>query len=102
MPGDTIHAGGFCFGKKEPLPSPPNKTKKSVTTDNEHLFQNHHLHFSLLCSDLAYKVATGQETNITLVGDNNGNLYKDFWLMKVSTRIMVLNSCFVAILPFLH
>jgi len=78
LPGDTIHAGGFCFGKKEPLPSPPNKTKKSVTTDNEHLFQNHCLHFSLLCSDLAYKVATGQETNITLVGDNNGNLYKDF------------------------
>jgi len=60
------------------LPSPPIKTKKSVTTDNEHLFQNHWLHFSLLCSDLAYKVATGQETNITLVGDNHGNLYKDF------------------------
>jgi len=23
LPADTIHAGGFCFGKKEPLPVPP-------------------------------------------------------------------------------
>jgi len=78
VPGDTIHAGGFCFRKKKALAIPPIKTKKIVNTGNEHLFQNHWLHFSLLCSDLAYKVATGQETNITLVGDNQGNLYKDF------------------------
>ncbi len=78
MPGDTIHAGGLCFGKKEALAIPPNKAKKIVNTGKEHLFQNHHLHFSFLCSDLAYKVATGQETNITLVGDNQGSMYKDF------------------------
>jgi len=84
VPGDTIHAGGLCFGKKEALAIPPNKAKKIVNTGKEHLFQNHRLHFSFLCSDLAYKVATGQETNITLVGDNQGSMYKDFWLMKVS------------------
>jgi len=57
---------------------PPTKIKKIVKIGKEHLIQHHCLHFSFSCSDLAYTVATGQENNITLVGDNQQNLYKNF------------------------
>ena len=38
LPGNTIHAGGFCFGQKIDFPS---AHPKKVT------FQNHRLHFSV-------------------------------------------------------
>jgi len=61
------------------LAIPPTKTKKTVNTDTEYLFQNHHFHFNFLCSSLAYKVAIlGQETNMALVADHDADLYKNF------------------------
>jgi len=81
LPADTIHAGGFCFGKKEPLPVPPNKksskAKKNLKTSPDEIFQNHHLHFSFLCSDIVYNKAI-QETNITLIEENEEDLMKDY------------------------
>ena len=74
LPASTIHAGGFCFGKKEPLPvHPSKKTGRSKTDPNETLktspdemLQNHRLHFSFLCSKKAHDFATG-ETKISVI-----------------------------------
>jgi len=74
LPGSTIHAGVFCFGKKEPLPvHPSKKTGRSKTDPNETLktspdemLQNHRLHFSFLCSKKAHDFATG-ETKISVI-----------------------------------
>jgi len=41
------------------------------------MFQNHCLHFSFLCSDIAYNKAI-QETNITLIEENEEDLMKDY------------------------
>ncbi len=79
LPDDTIHGGGFCFGKKEPLPVSPNKksskAKKNLKTSPDEMFQNHHLHFSFLCS--AHQKAI-QETNITIIEENEEDLLKDY------------------------
>ncbi len=45
LPGDIVHAGGFCFGRKLPCPS----------TVHEVLLQNHYLHFIFCCSHLAFQ-----------------------------------------------
>jgi len=59
LPASTIHAGGFCFGKKEPLPVPPSMTLGNAKGNNlkktspDEMFQSHCLHFSFLCSQIA-------------------------------------------------
>jgi len=41
------------------------------------MFQNHCLHFSFLCSDIAHNKAI-QETNITLIEEDEEDLLKDY------------------------
>jgi len=72
LPGDTIHAGGFCFGRKWPCPTNSNRKRNNV-----HYFQNHCLHFTFCCSSLAVEEVTG-ETNIIIVGDDQKPFKKDF------------------------
>ena len=72
LPGDTIHAGGFCFGRKWQCP-----TKNNRKTNNVHYFQNQHLHFTFCCSSLAVEEASG-ETNITIVDDDRKPCVNDF------------------------
>jgi len=83
---DTIHAGGFCFGKMEPLHVPPNKksskTKKNLKTSPDEMFQNHGLHFSFLCSDIAHNKAI-QETNIILIEEAEEDYLPDENIMKI-------------------
>jgi len=82
LPASTIHAGGFCFGKKEPLPVPPSNARgkaKATTskTSPDVLLQNHRLHFSFLCSQNAFD-AVQKETQITLIDAEDENNLKDY------------------------
>jgi len=73
LPGNTIHAGGFCFGQKIDFPSAhPNK----VT------FQNHRLHF--FCATKEAKIDANGGKN-TIIADNKPICYDDF---KPDEKIM--------------
>ena len=65
LPGDTIHAGGFCFGSRLEYPSAKNIQ-----------FQNHRLHFFFCCSEEAVTDANGKKNNI--IADNKCICYDDF------------------------
>ena len=85
LPGSTIHAGGFCFGKKEPLPVHPSKKKgrpkkdptKTLKTSPDEMFQNHHLHFSFLCSTEAHDAATA-DTKISVIKEKKPEYFDDY------------------------
>jgi len=65
LPGDTIHAGGFCFGSRLEYPSAKNIQ-----------FQNHRLHFFFCCSEEAVTNANGKKN--TIIADNTRICYDDF------------------------
>jgi len=69
LPGDTIHAGGLCFGKKKALPVPRNKRV------SHHMFQNHRLHFGSVC--LRSATITSKVKPTTVYEDDQNDLYKD-------------------------
>ena len=69
LPGDTVHAGGFCFGRKLPCPS--------TDPGNEVLLQNHCLHFIFCCSHLAFQDSNG-EASITVAGEDEPPCLKDY------------------------
>ncbi len=71
LPGDTIHAGGFCFGRKFKFHMKKNSKQK------ERYFQNQHLHFTFCCSSLAVEEAEGED-KIIIVGDNKKIYKNDF------------------------
>jgi len=71
LPGDTIHAGGFCFGRKFKCPM------KKTSKQKERYFQNQHLHFTFCCSSLAVEEAEGED-KIIIVGDNKKICKNDF------------------------
>jgi len=71
LPGDTIHAGGFCFGRKFKCPM------KKTSKQKERFFQNQRLHFTFCCSSLAVEEAEGED-KIIIVGDNTKICKKDF------------------------
>ena len=65
IPGDTVHAGGFCFGRKLACPSSiPGK---------ENFLQNHCLHF-IFCW-LGFQ---GKETSIQIVADDEPPFVRDY------------------------
>jgi len=90
LPGDTIHAGGFCFGRKWPCP-----TKSNRKQNNVHYFQNQHLHFTFCCASLAVEEASG-ETNIIIVGDDKSLLKKTLLQTKKSWT-MCSSVCWIII-----
>ena len=65
LPGDTIHAGGFCFGSRLEYPS-----------DKNIQFQNHRLHFFFCCTEEAVTDANGKKNSI--IADNKHICYVDF------------------------
>jgi len=65
LPGDTIHAGGFCFGSRLEYPSAKNIQ-----------FQNHRLHFFFCCSEEAVSNANGKKN--TIIADNKPICHDDF------------------------
>jgi len=69
LPGDTVHEGVFCFGRKLPCPS--------TVPGNEVLLQNHQLHFIFCCSHLAFQDSNG-EASITVVGEDEAPFLKDY------------------------
>ena len=73
LPGNTIHAGGFCFGQKIDFPS---AHPKKVT------FQNHRLHF--FCATKEAKIDANGGKN-TIIADNKLICYDDF---KPEEKIM--------------
>jgi len=78
LPGDTVHAGGFCFGGKEAhLSSVPRK---------EILVQNGHFYFNLCCSQLAHD-DINEEVTITIVGDSEPPFLEILILMRLFCRV---------------
>jgi len=73
LPGNTIHAGGFCFGQKIDFPS---AHPKKVT------FQNHRLHFSVPQKKSRLMLMVGKNT---VIADNKPICYEDF---KPDVKIM--------------
>jgi len=71
IPGDTIHARGFCFGRKFKCPM------KKTLKQKEIYFQNQCLHFTFCCSSLAIEEAEGED-KIIKVGDNKKICKNDF------------------------
>ncbi len=69
IPGDTVHAGGFCFGRKLPCPS--------RVPGKEIFLQNHCLHFIFCCTDLAFKDCN-KETSIQIVADDEPPFVRDY------------------------
>jgi len=69
IPGDTVHAGGFCFGRKLPCPS--------RVPGKEIFLQNHLLHFIFCCTELAFKDCK-KETSIQIVGDDEPPFLRDY------------------------
>jgi len=69
LPGDTVHAGDFCFGGKEAYPS--------SVPGKEIFVQNGQLHFNFHCSQLAHDDINGEAT-ITIVADNEPPYLRDF------------------------
>jgi len=65
LPGDTIHAGGFCFGSKLEYPNAKNIQ-----------FQNHRFHFFFCCTEEAVTDANGKKN--TIIADNKPICYDDF------------------------
>jgi len=63
--------------KKEPPNKKTSKGKKNIKTSPDEMLQNHHLCFSFLCSDIAHQKAI-QETNITIIEENEEDLLKDY------------------------
>jgi len=73
IPGDTIHAGGFCFGKKLPCP-----TKKSGKKEAKvEYFQNQRLHFTFPMTNMTLEDAEGDDT-ILIVTDDRPRFKNDF------------------------
>jgi len=80
LPGDTIHAGGFCFGKKDLCPSSKNATKNSRKKQpkvEEHYFQNQRLHFTICFSKKAVNDVS-YDTSITVINENEERFKNDF------------------------
>jgi len=55
LPGDVVHAGGFCFGRPMTYARKPKSKSK---------FTNHHLHFFLCPDDASYKEGDGEKNEI--------------------------------------
>jgi len=84
LPGDTVHAGGFCFSSKVPHPS--------KVPGKEILLQNGHFHFHLCCSQLAHDDCNG-EASITVVSDNEPPYLRDYAPGKI-----IMESLFNSVL----
>ncbi len=80
LPGDTIHAGGFCFGKKIPCPSNKNaikNSKKKQPKVEEHYFQNQSLHFTICFSKKAANDVQ-YDISITVIDEDEERFKNDF------------------------
>ena len=66
LPGNTIHAGEFCFGSKMEYPTAPKKV----------IFQNHRLHFFFCCSEQGKRNANNEKN--TIISDNIHICLDDF------------------------
>jgi len=65
LPGNTIHAGEFCFGSQMEYPTAPKKV----------IFLNHRLHFCFCCSEEG-KNANNEKN--TIISDNIHICLDDF------------------------